>query len=143
MYQKPDAFTKRIFNPLVSALMRVGVSLQGSRILTVRGRKTGKAYSTPVNPLAWQGARYLVAPRGATGWVRNIRAAREGELRLGRRREQIRVEEVADAEKPPLLRDYLRKWKWEAGKFFHLPDNPTDEQIAAVAPDHPVFRIVE
>ncbi len=139
--QKPDFFTKRVFNPLLNLLMRAGLSFRGSQILTVRGRKTGKRYRTPVNPLSWNGDRYLVAPRGTTGWVRNIRASGEGELRLGRRNERIHVEEVPDGAKVALLREYLRHWRWETGKFFGLPADPADEDIAGVAPNHPVFRI--
>lgn len=141
MYKKPDVVTKRIMNPMVNLLMRAGISMRGSRILSVTGRKTGKEYHTPVNPMEWNGERYLVAPRGTTGWVRNIRASGQGELRLGRRVERIRAEEVGDDAKVPLLREYLRRWAWETGKFFGLPPDPTDEDIARVAPNHPVFRI--
>lgn len=142
-YQRPDWFTKNVFNPSVAMLTRMGISLWGSRILAVRGRKSGEIRTTPVNLLEFEGKRYLVAPRGHTQWVRNIRVAGEAELRVGRRREQIHVEEVTDADKPPLLRAYLKRWKWEVGQFFGGvgPDAP-DEDLARIAPDHPAFRIV-
>jgi len=143
-YQRPDWFTKRVFNPLILLLMRLGVSLRGSRILAVQGRKTGKWYTVPVNPLPFEGARYLVAPRGHTQWVRNIRVSRAGELRLGRRREPIHVVEVPDEEKPPLLRAYLKFWAWEVGMFFGgVKHDSPEEDLRRIAPDHPAFRILE
>jgi deazaflavin-dependent oxidoreductase (nitroreductase family) len=141
-YQPPDWFTRNVFNRLVLALTRVGVSFWGSRILEVRGRKSGEPRRTPVNLLTLEGERYLVAPRGRTQWVRNMRAAGEGDLLLGRRREHFHAAEVADGDKEPILRAYLRRWKWEVGQFFGGvdPDAPSAD-VARIAPDHPVFRI--
>jgi deazaflavin-dependent oxidoreductase (nitroreductase family) len=142
-YQAPDWFTRNVFNRVVAALTRMGLSVWGSRVLEVRGRKTGEARRTPVNVLTLAGDRYLVAPRGQTQWVRNLRAAGgEGTLILGRRREPFRAAEVAGADKPEILREYLRRWKWEVGQFFDGvgPDSPADE-LTRIAPDHPVFRI--
>ena len=142
-YVRPDWFTKNVFNPAVQLLTRLGVSVYGSRILAVRGRKSGQWRTTPVNLLTFQGQRYLVAPRGVTEWVRNIRASGGGELRLGARSEAIRVSELPDADKPPLVRHYLRQWKWEAGQFFGGVDaNAPETEIQRIAPNHPVFRIV-
>src|ERR1043165_7889298 len=132
-YIRPDWFPRHIFNPIVHWLTRVGVSVYGSRVLAVRGRKSGQWRTTPVNLLEFQGQRYLVAPRGVTEWVRNIRASGGGELRLGPRQQPIRVTELADAEKPALLRHYLQRWKWEAGQFF--------EGVDANAPDSEIARI--
>jgi deazaflavin-dependent oxidoreductase (nitroreductase family) len=143
MYQKPDFVTKHIFNPLLQLGMKFGVSFRGSQILSVKGRKSGKTYSTPVNPLEFEGQRYLVAPRGETGWVRNIRAAGEGELRLGSKREEIRVEEISGEAKVPVLRAYLKNWKSETSKFFGgVTDESPAETLRATAPNHPMFRIV-
>src|SRR3954469_21285510 len=86
-YQKPDFFTKHVFNPIVAALTRMGVSVAGSRVLEVKGRKTGEPRRTPVNLLTVDGTRYLVAPRGDTQWVRNLRVRGDGRLLLGRRAE--------------------------------------------------------
>lgn len=141
-YVRPDWFTKNIFNPGVQLLTRLGMSVYGSRILAVRGRKSGEWRTTPVNLLEYQGQRYLVAPRGVTEWVRNIRVSGGGELRLGARRQPIRVAELPDSEKPPLLRYYLQRWKWEAGQFFGGVDaNAPQSEIERIAPNHPVFRI--
>jgi deazaflavin-dependent oxidoreductase (nitroreductase family) len=142
-YLAPGWFTRQIFNRLVSGLARLGVSVAGSRELRVRGRQSGQWRSTPVNPLTLSGQRYLVAPRGTTQWVRNLRAAGAGELRSGRRTEPFRAVELTDAEKAPVLREYLRRWKWEVGQFFdNLDADASDEQLQAVAPGFPVFRIL-
>ena len=141
-FQKPGWITAHVFNPMVAALTRAGLSVHGSRVLAVRGRTSGEMRTTPVNLLTIDGTRYLVAPRGHTQWVRNLRAAGEGELRLGRRAERFRATELGDDDKPPILRAYLRKWKMEVGVFFGGvgPDAP-DAEMRRIAPDHPVFRI--
>ena len=95
-YVQPDWFTRNIFNQAVAGLTRLGISVWGSRILRVRGRTTGEWRSTPVNLLTHQGARYLVAPRGNTQWVRNLRAAGRGELTLGARVEPFSAIELTD-----------------------------------------------
>jgi deazaflavin-dependent oxidoreductase (nitroreductase family) len=132
----------RSANSLVGWLARHGVSLRGSRVLAVRGRTSGIWRTTPVNLLSYEGHRYLVAPRGHTQWVRNMRAAGGGELRLGRRVERFTATELADADKPPLLRAYLKRWKFEIGIFFAgVGPDATDEQLLAIAPGYPVFLI--
>jgi deazaflavin-dependent oxidoreductase (nitroreductase family) len=143
-FQRPGWFTTNVFNPAVAGLMRLGISVWGSRILRVRGRQSGEWRSTPVNLLTLEGRRYLVAPRGHTQWVRNIRASGGGELVLGRRAEEFRATEVPDGEKEPVLRAYLRRWKAEVGVFFGGvgADSPA-EDLRRIAPDHPVFRIEE
>jgi deazaflavin-dependent oxidoreductase (nitroreductase family) len=142
-YQKPDWLTKHVFNPLVMLLTNRGLSVRGSRILAVRGRRSGQIRTTPVNPLEIGGARYLVAPRGETEWVRNLRAARGGELRLGRHREPIGVEELPDEAKPPILREYLRRWKTETEKFFDgVTAESPESELRRIAPRHPVFRVL-
>ena len=132
-----------VFNDAAKWLTAHGISLLGSRVLAVRGRKSGEIRTTVVNLLTHEGERYLVAPRGHTQWVRNLRAAGEGELRLGRRAERFTAVEVADPDKPPLIRLYLRKWAWEVGAFFEgLNADSPDADVAAAAPGFPVFRIV-
>jgi deazaflavin-dependent oxidoreductase (nitroreductase family) len=143
-YIKPGFFTARIFNPVVAFVTRwLGVSMKGARVLSVQGRRTGKWHSTPVNPLSFAGQRYLVAPRGETQWVRNIRVSGEGRLTLGRQTETVRVEEIADSEKPPILRAYLKEWAWEVNQFFGgVGADASVETLARIAPKHPVFRIL-
>ena len=143
-YIKPGWFTTNIFNPAVAFLARrVGLSMRGARVLSVQGRKTGVWHSTPVNPLTVSGQRYLVAPRGETHWVRNIRVSREARLTLGDKIEVVRVEEIADSEKPPILRAYLKEWAWEVNHFFGgVGATASEEALAHIASNHPVFRIV-
>ncbi|WP_280338989.1 nitroreductase/quinone reductase family protein [Nocardia neocaledoniensis] len=132
-----------IMNKIANLLPKLGISVAGSRLLAVRGRKSGEWRTAMVNVLtAADGSRYLVAPRGHTQWVRNLRVAGDGELRLGRKVETFTATEVPDAAKVPLLRLYLEKWGWEVGKFFEGVDkNADDEQLAAIAPGFPVFRL--
>jgi deazaflavin-dependent oxidoreductase (nitroreductase family) len=116
--------------------------MYGSRTLAVRGRKSGQWRTTPVNLLDYQGQQYLVAPRGVTQWVRNVRAGSEVELRLGSHRQPISLVELPDAEKVGPLRAYLRKWRWEVSQFFEGvgPEAPAAE-LERIAPNYPVFRI--
>lgn len=141
-FQRPGWFTAHVFNPAVAGLTRLGISVYGSRVLEVQGRRTGEWRQTPVNLLSLSGDQYLVAPRGHTQWVRNLRAAGHGRLRLGRRRQPFTAVELADEEKITVLREYLKKWKWEVGTFFGgVGPDSSDEQLQNIAPDHPVFRI--
>jgi deazaflavin-dependent oxidoreductase (nitroreductase family) len=141
-YLKPDRFTQKVFNPTVRGLTRLGISVWGSRELRVLGRTSGQWRATPVNLITVDGQRYLVAPRGTTDWVRNLRAAGGGELRIGRRSDPFVATELDDAAKPAVLRPYLRRWKFEVGKFFDgLDHHASDEQMLVIAPGIPVFRI--
>jgi deazaflavin-dependent oxidoreductase (nitroreductase family) len=141
-YLEPDAFTRRVFNPIVARCTRWGLSLWGSRVLSVPGRSSGEIRSTPVNVLTIDERRFLVAPRGETQWVLNVRAAGGCTLRVGRREETVRVRELADSDKPDVLRRYLRRWKWEVGQFFDgVGPDSTDDELLAIAPNHPVFEI--
>ncbi len=125
-YLRPSWLISRVVNPL---LMRLGVV----PTLRVRGRKTGRWRSVPVNVLELDGERYLVAPRGETDWVRNLRAAGGGQLQYGRRRtEPFTLVEVRDEEKPRVIAAYLDRWGNQVrSQFEALPD----------AADHPVFRL--
>ena len=141
-YQRPGWFTTNVFNRLVAWLTRAGLSVFGSRVLEVRGRTSGQWRQTPVNLLRYEGADYLVAPRGHTQWVKNLRVSGEGRLRVGRRTQRFQAMELSDDEKTPVLRGYLKKWKWEVGAFFGgVGPNAPDEELRRIAPDHPVFRL--
>jgi deazaflavin-dependent oxidoreductase (nitroreductase family) len=141
-YQEPGWFTRNVFNKLVAGLTGLGVSVLGSRVLAVRGRKSGEWRTTPVNLLIIDGQRYLVSPRGHTQWVRNLRVSREGELRLGRRAEPFTAEEVSDDDKPAILRAYLARWKAEVGVFFGgVGPDAADADLRRISPDHPAFKI--
>ncbi|MGW0292186.1 nitroreductase family deazaflavin-dependent oxidoreductase [Streptomyces tuirus] len=140
--QKPGWFTVNVLNRCVAWLTRRGVSVWGSRVLAVRGRKSGQWRTTPVNLLTLDGKQYLVAPRGHVQWTHNMRAAGSGELHLGKHVDPFTATEVGDDDKTPILRAYLKRWKAEVGVFFNGvgPDSPDDE-LRRIAPDHPVFEI--
>ncbi len=141
-FQEPGWFTKNVFNRLVALLTRLGLSVAGSRVLEVKGRKSGEWRKTPVNLLAYEGDRFLVSPRGHTQWVRNMRVSGGGRLVLGGNTEEFRATEVGEEEKPALLRAYLEKWKWEVGAFFDgVGPDSSDEELRRIAADHPAFRI--
>jgi deazaflavin-dependent oxidoreductase (nitroreductase family) len=140
--QKPGWFTVNVFNRIVAWMTRRGISVWGSRVLAVRGRKSGQWRTTPVNLLTLDGRQYLVAPRGHVQWTHNMRAAGGGELHLGKRVDTFTAAEVGDDDKTPILRAYLKRWKAEVGVFFNGvgPDSP-DAELRRIAPDHPVFEI--
>ncbi|AMW08898.1 deazaflavin-dependent nitroreductase [Streptomyces qaidamensis] len=140
--QKPGWFTVNVFNRIVAWMTRRGISVWGSRVLAVRGRKSGQWRTTPVNLLTLDGKQYLVAPRGHVQWTHNMRAAGGGELHLGKRVDTFTAAEVGDDDKTPVLRAYLKRWKAEVGVFFNGvgPESP-DAELRRIAPDHPVFEI--
>ena len=140
-YRAPGWFTRNVFNRTVALLTRMGISVLGSRVLEVRGRTSGQPRRTPVNLLSWEGHEYLVSPRGEGQWVRNVRAD-NGRLTLllGSKRDERRATELADSDKVPVLRAYLKRWKAEVGVFFDGVDgNSSDEELTRIAPRHPVF----
>ena len=142
-YKRPGWFTRNVFNRAVAGLTRMGVSVLGSRVLEVAGRKSGQPRRTPVNLLTLDGTQYLVAARGVTEWVRNVRAdGGKLSLLLGRNRDERVATELEDTEKVPVLRAYLKRWKAEVGVFFDgVGPDSTDDELAAIAPRHPVFRL--
>ena len=142
-YRRPGAFTRRVFNPLVARLARWGISVKGTRILEVRGRSSGQRRSTVVNLLTLGGVDHLVAPRGTTQWVRNIRAADgEATLRLGRRTTAVRATELDDPAKVSVIRAYLDAWGWEVGRLVEgLQADSGDDEIRAAASGFPVFQL--
>ncbi len=130
-------------NGVVGWLARRGISLGGSAELSVRGRKSGQMQRIPVNPHTYEGAQYLVSARGHSQWVRNMRAAGSGELRVGRRVRAFSAVEIADdAQKAAVVRAYLQRWGWQVDQFFRgVTAKSTDAELLAACPDHPVFRI--
>jgi deazaflavin-dependent oxidoreductase (nitroreductase family) len=141
-FKRPGWFTKNVFNRIVAGLTRMGISVLGSRVLEVQGRSSGQWRRTPVNLLTVEGERYLVAPRGQTQWVRNLRASGRGRLVLGRRGEPFTAVELDDDDKVPILRAYLKRWKAEVGVFFEgVGPDSSEQELARIAPNHPVFRL--
>ncbi len=142
-YRAPDWFTRHVFNPVVNGLTRLGVSVRGSRVLEHTGRTSGELHHTPVNLLTIDGIQYLVAPRGETQWVRNVRHA-DGHLVLilGQRRTLYTAIELPPSDRIQILREYLRRWKFETGMFFDdVSPDASNAEWAAVADRHPVFAL--
>ena len=141
-YQRPGWFTRNVFNPFIAFLTRARHQRLGFREAPVRGRSPGEWRTTPVNLLTFDDNRYLVAPRGHTQWVKNLRVAGSGELRVGRKVEPFEATELADDAKTDVLRAYLKRWKMEVGVFFGGVDGKSsDEDLERIAPAHPVFVI--
>ncbi|MFE7778985.1 nitroreductase family deazaflavin-dependent oxidoreductase [Streptomyces sp. NPDC057445] len=140
-YIKANSFDRAV-NAVVGHLARHGISLLGSAELSVRGRKSGAMQRIPVNPFTQHEAQYLVSARGHSQWVRNMRVAGGGELRVGRKVRTFTAVEIPDDEKLPVLRGYLERWGWEVNQYFQgVTAKSSDAEILAAAPDHPVFRI--
>ncbi|KND25657.1 nitroreductase family deazaflavin-dependent oxidoreductase [Streptomyces acidiscabies] len=140
-YLKGSPLNVRL-NGVIGWLARHGFSLAGTAELSVKGRKSGQMQRIPVNPHIYEGAQYLVSARGHSQWVRNMRAAGGGDLRVGRKVRKFTAVEVPDTEKTAILRTYLEKWGWEVNQYFQgVTAKSSDEEIAAAAGDHPVFQI--
>ncbi|MFK0253813.1 nitroreductase/quinone reductase family protein [Streptomyces sp. NPDC090445] len=141
-YVKAGPFAAR-FNSLMGKLARVGISLAGTAEMSVRGRTSGRMQRIPVNPHTYEGEQYLVSARGHSQWVRNMRVAGGGELRVGRKVRTFTVTELTDpAEKARVLRAYLKRWGWEVDAFFKGVDADSPEaDLQAASADHPVFRL--
>jgi deazaflavin-dependent oxidoreductase (nitroreductase family) len=140
-YKRPGWFTTNVFNRLVKGIGRLGLGVAGSETLAVRGRKSGEWRTNPVNPFEIDGRTYLLAPRGTTEWVRNLRVSGEGELRKGSAARRFRAREVADSDKLPLLRLYFDRWAWEAKDFLGVGKDATDDQLREIAHENPAFEI--
>lgn len=140
-YQEPGR-AARAANALIRWLAELGVSIAGTHALRVRGRTSGKMRAVVVNLLIVDGTDYLVSPRGNTQWARNVRAAGVVETGPRWRRRHARASEVADADKPELLRRYLDRWYWQVKDYVSgLTPRSTEEQFRAVAPTIPVFAL--
>jgi deazaflavin-dependent oxidoreductase (nitroreductase family) len=124
-YLKPGFLVSKVANPLLKLTGAVPT-------LAVKGRTSGRWRTVPVNVLEFEGARYLLAPRGDTQWARNLRATPEGELRQRGKKEKFRAFELSDVEKPPLIQAYLAKWGAQVKTQFEQLPEPSQ---------HPVFRL--
>ncbi|SFR20115.1 deazaflavin-dependent oxidoreductase, nitroreductase family [Lentzea waywayandensis] len=138
---RPSGF-ERFANKLVGRLVALGVGPRSMRSLSVRGRSSGKWYSSPVNLLELNGTRYLLAPRGTTQWVRNLRAAGSGELRRGKFVETFQAVELPDEAKPVIMQSYLQRWHSQVKQFFPgLDASSSLDELLARAGDYPVFEL--
>lgn len=132
----------RVVNHVFRWLAEAGISIAGTKALTVRGRKSGKRRSVVVNVLNVDGREYVVSPRGNTQWARNARAAGLVEVGPRWRRREVRVTEVPDDAKPELLSRYLDRWFWEVkGHVGGLTPDSSADELRAAAPSIPVFAL--
>jgi len=131
---------ERAVNLLFGGMTRLGIGAAYRHILTVRGRTSGTAYSTPVDVMDVDGSQWLVAPYGVVSWVRNARVAGLVELTRGRTKERFAVAEVTGEEAVPVLREYIRSVPVTRG-YWDCGSDSTDVELAAQLPAHPVFRL--
>tara|TARA_R110002096_G_scaffold411789_1_gene612063 strand:+ start:5555 stop:6034 length:480 start_codon:yes stop_codon:yes gene_type:complete len=132
---------ERLFNRVFGVLAGLGIGLEHNYRLTVRGRNSGRHYRTPVNLLRIDGREYLVAPRGKTGWVKNVRANRELQLTRGSDDAVYSAEEVPIADRVPILREYLARYTKTVQRYFTVDPASSDDEYANVARLHPVFEL--
>jgi deazaflavin-dependent oxidoreductase (nitroreductase family) len=140
-FRQPSA-TERAFNRAFGFLVGLGLGFSYNYLLQVRGRKSGKIYSTPINLLERDGKRFLVAPRGRTQWVRNAEAAGEVTLKKGSKRERFRLRALSDQEKPEILKAYLDQFKREVQRYFPVPAGSPAESFRTLVESYPAFELI-
>jgi len=140
-FKEPSA-VDRFINRAFGFLVKIGLGLPHNFLLEVRGRKSGRVYSTPVNVLERNGKRYLVAPRGYTQWVRNVIATGEAVLVKGARRERVSLKLIADNDRPEILKTYLDRYKLTVQRYFPIPAGSPLESFQPLAPQYPVFEVI-
>ncbi len=140
-YRKPTS-GERFFNRFFGVLVGLGLGLPHNYLVQVRGRKSGKVYSTPIDLLEISGKRYLVAPRGRTQWVRNAEAAGEVILKKGRTRLRYRIRPVSENDKPELLKAYLDRFRTTVQRYFAVQAGPPPQAFMEIAPNYPVFELL-
>ena len=139
-FQRPNAF-ERVFNRVFGAFVGLGLGLRHNYLLQVRGRKSGKVYSAPIDLLEIDNKKYLVCPRGRSQWVRNAEASGRVTLKKGISKQDYRVVAVANEGKPQLLKAYLDSFKTTVQRYFPVPAGSAAEAFAAVANQYPVFEL--
>ena len=133
---------ERFFNRVFGFLVGHGLSPSYNYLLEVRGRKSGKLYSTPVNLLEVNGKQYLVAPRGRTQWVQNAEVVGEVTLKKRGARLRFRLRALHDSEKPEILKSYLTHYGGAVQRFFPVPPDASLEAFAKIAADYPAFELI-
>jgi len=139
-FMRPSS-SERLLNRLFGFLVRMGFGSSHNFMLEVRGRKSGRVYSTPVNVLEQNGFRYLVAPRGYTQWVRNVVANKSASLVKGKRREEVSLRAIPDNQKPEILKAYLDQYKTTVQKYFPIPAGSAVRDFEPLVDRYPVFEI--
>jgi len=139
-YETPSA-AEKTFNRVFGFAAGLGLGPSYIYLLEVRGRKSGKLYSTAVSLLALKDKKFLVAPRGRTQWVRNAEAS--GEITLKKRtRSKFQLRPVQDSDKPEILKSYLSSYPGAVQRFFPIrPEAPLGE-FQKIASGYPVFELI-
>lgn len=133
---------EKVFNRTFGFLVGLGLGFSYNYLLQVRGRKSGKIYSTPVNLLELDGKQYLVAPRGRTQWVRNAESSGVVTLKRGSKRLNYRLRPISEPDRLPMLKAYLDRFKAEVQRYFDVPAGSPPEAFREVARNHPVFELL-
>jgi hypothetical protein len=139
-YLKPNA-AERIFGRVLASLVWIGLVRGHFYVLEVRGRKSGRTFTLPVDPIEFEGRRYLVCARGNSNWVRNARIAGEIVLARAMRRRSYAVREVPPGMRPPILKAYLDRFAGEVQRFFPVPKGSLVDAFNDLAPRYPVFEL--
>ena len=148
-YRPPAAWYRRT-NRLGVLLTSAGLAPRDAVTLQVRGRTSGKARRVPILRTRHQGADYLVALAGESQWVRNVRAAHGHAIIRRRGARSVHLEELAPAERPKIITEYLRAARRRSGPeagarqaryYFGLDPDPSSDDIGAIAENYPVFRV--
>jgi len=133
---------ERVFNRTFGILVGLGLGFSYNYLLQVRGRKSGKIYSTPIDLLELGGKRFLVAPRGRAQWVRNAEAAGQVTLKKGSKRQQFQLRALTDQEKPEILKAYLDQFKREVQRYFPVQAGSPVEAFRELVQNYPAFELV-
>jgi len=139
---RPPTAVERVFNRIFGILVGLGLGFSHNYLLQVKGRKSGKIYSTPVDLLELNGQRFLVAPRGRTQWVRNAEAAGEITLKKGSFQRRFEIRAVPDADKPPILKAYLDGFKKEVQRYFPVAAGSPVESFRDLVESYPAFELI-
>jgi len=139
---RPPTAIERAFNSIFGLLVGLGLGLKHNYLLQVRGRKSGKLYSTPIDLLEMDGKRFLVAPRGQTQWVRNAEAAGEVTLKKGGFQKSFRLRAIPHEEKPALLKAYLDRFKTTVQRYFPVAAGSDAQAFLSIAANYPVFELI-
>ncbi|HXM62110.1 MAG TPA: nitroreductase family deazaflavin-dependent oxidoreductase [Terriglobales bacterium] len=132
----------RAFNRVFGFLLGLGIGFPHNYLLQVRGRKSGKIYSTPIDLLELGGKRFLVAPRGRTQWVRNAEAAGEVTLKKGKTKLKFRLRAIPDADKPEILKAYLDNFKREVQTYFPVAAGSPVQAFGELVQSYPAFELI-
>jgi deazaflavin-dependent oxidoreductase (nitroreductase family) len=140
-FREPTAVEK-LFNRIFGFLVGLGLGFSYNYLLEVRGRKSGKLYSTPINLVELNGKKYLVAPRGRTQWVRNAEAAGKVTLKKGSKRQQFHLRPIPETDRPQILKAYLDSFKREVQRYFPVAAGSPRESFLAIAESYPAFELL-